>query len=558
MTANLATSTMYSAARESDPLLPSYAPAPEISQHNHHHHSQEINYGTYIDPTSTGGTPAPEQWNNRHDFPKNRGLEAGEDEEEPSRTVENTMARVFRGLFTIIFFGLVVAFVVSFLNTRDREDDPPWDDQDPHQEPQPERTIEERASAVLSSTPLIDGHNDLAIFIRSEYKNNITNARFAREFEKGGMPLHVDLPRLRSGKVGGAFWSAFVLCPANASYDMTDSNYATAVSHTTEQIDLLRRLQEEYSSDFITTSNKVFGKESEEMLLKWRSSSRRPMFGQLSIEGLHQVPPTAPMSTLRHYYDLGVRMATLTWNCHNPFADASLVWNDFSAPMKVVNGVFRPKEGAVTHRGRQVLQEMNRLGMIIDISHTSYWTQKAVLSEDEHGKRITRAPVVFSHSSAYSICPHPRNVRDDILDLVPASNSLVMVNFSPDFVSCVPASGEGIDASEPHFSLPEFFEKNNTLHQVARHITYMGQRIGYDYVGLGSDFDGMGEPPKGLEGVDKFPDLVAELLRMGVSDEDAGKVVGGNLLRVWRDAEVVSAKMKDEGIEPGLDDASGY
>jgi len=381
-----------------------------------------------------------------------------------------------------------------------------------------------------------------------------------KEFEKGGMPLNVDLPRLRSGQVGGAFWSAFVGCPVNASYDMTDSNYATAVSHTTEQIDVLKRLQARYPDDFINILTKTASStESEYMLDQWRSSSRKPMFGSLSIEGLHQVPPTAPMSTLRHYYELGVRMATLTWNCHNPFADASLVWNDYSEPPSVVNGVFRPKEGAVTAHGRRVLKEMNRLGMIIDISHTSYWTQKAVLSKDEDGPRITRAPVVFSHSSAYSICPHPRNVRDDLLDLVPESNSVVMVNFSPGFISCTSAPDHNLVSDGPRFSLPEYFEKNNTLHQVARHITYIGQRIGYDHVGLGSDFDGMGnETPRGLGGVDKFPDLVAELLRMGVSDEDMKKVVGGNVLRVWKDVEDISATMKDEGVEPGLDDASGF
>lgn len=557
---------MYSASKESDPLLPSYDLAPEISRHHHTHHSEEIDYGTYVDPTSIG----PEFWNSKNDSPaegrrrKNRGLEVGQDEEEPSRTIQDGMSRFFRGVFVLIFFGCFFALAVSFLNSRTTDNPPrpprvPHPPSSPHPDPGPERTIEERARAILRSTPLIDGHNDLAIFIRGEYKNNITSGRFTEDFEKGGMPLNVDLPRLHSGHVGGAFWSAFVACPGNASSDMTDSNYATAVSHTAEQVDLLRRLQAEYSGNFISAMKKAESRESYEMLLRWRSSNGRSMFGPLSIEGLHQVPPTAPMSTLRHYYDLGVRMATLTWNCHNPFADASLVWNDFSAPPSVVNGVFRPKEGALTDRGKQVLQEMNRLGMIIDISHTSYWTQKAVLAKDRNGNGTTRAPVVFSHSSAYSICPHPRNVRDDILDLVPGAGSLVMVNFSPDFISCTAAAKEGTDKDEPHFSMPEFYEKNNTLHQVARHITYIGQRIGYDSVGLGSDFDGMGkETPRGLEGVDKFPDLVAELLRMGVSDKDAEKVVGGNLLSVWRQVEDVSAKMRDEGVELGLDDASGY
>ena len=556
---------MYSTPKESDPLLPSYEPAPEISQHHHSSHSQEINYGTYIDPTSSATPPAQDLWNRKDELAASRRrwedseLEAGEDDEEPSRTIEDTMSRFVRGVFTLIFFGLFFAFVVSMLNSTNSDGEPsPPPRTSPRPHPGPGRTTEERAKAILASTPLIDGHDDLAIFIRGEYKNNVTSDRFKRQFEDGGMPLNLDLPRLRSGQNGGAFWSAFVACPANASYDMTDSNYATAVSHTIEQIDVLNRLQEQYPSDF-TSATKKTSRESQDMLLAWQSSNRRSMFGPISIEGLHQVPPTAPMSTLRHYYDLGVRMATLTWNCHNPFADASLVWNDFSAPPSVVNGVFRPEQGAVTDRGKQVLQEMNLLGIIIDLSHTSYWTQKAVLSKDKHGNGITRAPVVFSHSSAYSICPHPRNVRDDILDLVPKANSLVMVNFSPDFISCTSADEESTNSPEPHFSLPEFYEKNNTLHQVAQHITYIGQRIGYDYVGLGSDFDGMGErTPKGLEGVDKYPDLVAELLTMGVSDEDAKKVVGGNVLRVWGDVEDVSAKMKDEGVEPGLDDASGY
>lgn len=415
-------------------------------------------------------------------------------------------------------------------------------------------SIKDRTFSILASTPLIDGHNDFAIYIRANYKNNITSHDFRSGFEHGNLSENVDLARLRSGQAGGAFWSAWVGCPPNASFDMSNANYASAVSATLEQIDLIRRLQTQYPRDFtppIPTALDPSGREH--MILQWHAT--RSLFGPLSIEGLHQIPPTSPFSTLRLYQALGVRMATLTWNCHNAFADASLLWNGWSAPPTVVNEVSRPNEGAITTRGRQVLKEMNRLGIIIDLSHTSYWTQKAVLSADKDGNRLSRAPVVFSHSSAYTLCPHPRNVRDDILDLIPKSKSLVMVNFAPGFISCIGSSDSLAMSSDPHFSLPEFYNKNSTLHQVARHIVYIAERIGYDYVGIGSDFDGMGsEHPRGLDGVDKYPDLVAELLRMGVSDSDARKVVGANLLRVWKDVDDVAAEMAAEGAEPAVDD----
>ena len=173
--------------------------------------------------------------------------------------------------------------------------------------------------------------------------------------------------------------------------------------------------------------------------------------------------------------------------------------------------------------------------MLVDLAHVSKDTMLDVLGGRPEKWTGSAAPVLFSHSSAYGLCPHPRNVPDDILKLVKKTNSVVMVNFSPEFISCVPSNSST--------GIPEAYPPNSTLHQVARHIIYIGSLIGYHHVGLGSDFDGIFSTPEGLDDVSKFPDLVAELLKSGVTDEDAAKVVGANVLRVWADADKVALKM---------------
>ncbi len=259
------------------------------------------------------------------------------------------------------------------------------------------------------------------------------------------------------------------------------------------------------------------------------------MISPLAIEGLHQIGDS--ISNLRNYYSLGVRYATLTHNCHNPYADAAITdlpGGGFGVP--------EPLWGGVSPAGREAIKEMNRLGMIVDLSHVSPATMRDVLgaSEDWEG---SAAPIMYSHSSAYALCPHPRNVPDDILQLVKKNNGVVMVNFAPDFISCVanPANKTG---------MPDFYPKNNTLAHVVEHITHIGNLIGYDHVGLGSDFDGIPSTPEGLDDVSKFPDLVAEILRQGVSDKDAAKIAGGNILRVWKDVDVVATTMQEAGVKP--------
>jgi membrane dipeptidase len=501
---------------EADPLLSQNEPSPEVTGLDNTGKTRA--YGTQVPQYATAG-----YYSNEH---------AAENADEPSQNpVSRAVANVLGVLMILAtLFVTVMILPPGFFDPGDKRPVPH------HPLPVPphrgDHSIDGRVSRILAETPLFDGHVDLAILIRAAYKNKIHTQVFRDKFENGDLELNVDLPRLHKGKIGGAFWSAFVVCPNDASTDFSDGQYGESVSHTLSQIDLLRRLQMQYPDEF-SPADIPLDRALE--LFHNKGSFLAP----ISIEGLHQIPQTAPLSTLRLYHALGVRAATLTWNCHNAFADAALIMHNGSTTVTPYH------RGGLTPAGRDVVREMNRLGMVVDISHTSYWTQKAVLSNG-----TSAAPVIFSHSSAFSLCPHPRNVQDDILGLVKNTKSLVMVNFSPGFISCN-------ETSDP-LELPEFYEKNNTLHQVARHIVYIGEKIGYDYVGLGSDFDGMGElTPKGLEGVDKYPDLVAELLRMGVRDVDASKVTGGNLLRVWTEVEKVAQRLQTETDE-GEDDVHGY
>ncbi|MCJ1282028.1 hypothetical protein MMC26_001351 [Xylographa opegraphella] len=479
---------------EQDPLLPRDKPAPEIT-----------GYG-YSRETS-----------DQYDYSR-------QDREDEAETAPSSIASpllTIFGLFTIIIgFALLIAVLVP------GGIDLHWGDTKNET-----LSIKARVDKILSENPLIDGHNDLAIMVRYIYNNKIYDERFTEPFEKGGLKFHVDLPRLKEGRSGGAFWSAYVGCPKNGT-DFSDANYAEAVATTLSQIDLLRRLTNSYPEVFsFPTANSTAAASA------FAASGK--LISPIGIEGLHQIGNS--FSNLRLFESLGARYATLTHNCHNKYADAALITNSSGAT------VLAPAYwGGVSKEGQRLIQEMNRIGMVVDISHVSANTMLDVLGGRPEKWSGSASPVMFSHSSAYALCPHPRNVPDDILRLVKRTNSIVMVNFSPDFVSCV--------ASDASSGLPALYPPNSTLLQVARHITYIGDMIGYDHVGIGSDFDGIFDTPEGLEDVSKFPDLVAKLLELGVSDDDAGKVVGKNILRVWADAERTSAKMQESGILPAEDE----
>ncbi|EON97450.1 putative dipeptidase 1 protein [Phaeoacremonium minimum UCRPA7] len=324
---------------------------------------------------------------------------------------------------------------------------------------------------------------------------------------------------------GGAFWSVYWGCPENNT-DFSDETYAPIVQDTLHQIDVITRLKEAYPETFSPMVN------SSDALAAFKKGQ---LISPLGIEGLHQIGNSA--TNLRSYYALGVRYATLTHNCPNKYAD-SAIWG---GPTRKAPSYW----GGVSPDGRKLIKEMNRIGMIVDLSHTSDETQIDVLGGSEGAWEGSKAPVIYSHSSAWSLCPHPRNVKDSVLRLVKARKSLVMVNFAPDFVSCV--------ASDNENGMPDFYPANSTLEHVADHVIHIGNLIGFDYVGFGSDFDGIPTTPDGLDDVSKYPDLVAELLKRGVSDEDAAKVVGGNLLRVWKDVDAIALELQAKG-EPPLED----
>lgn len=295
---------------------------------------------------------------------------------------------------------------------------------------------------------------------------------------------------------------------------------------TVEQVDLMSRMQQAYPDVFSAPPDGTTAMQA------FRDGK---IISPLGIEGLHSIGNS--FAHLRMFYRMGVSYATLTHNCHNIYADAAIVEQPDGSTRK-----SNPLWHGVSPAGKKLVYEMNRLGMIIDLAHVSEDTMRDVLGAGKDDWSGSRSPVIFSHSSAQALCPHPRNVPDDVLELVKERNSIVMVNFAPDFISCA--------ASGRDDGLPNVDAEHATRERVADHIMHIVAVAGVDHVGLGSDFDGIPTVPRGLEDVSKFPALIAELLRRGLDDEDAAKVAGGNLLRVWREVDRIALEMQAEGALP--------
>jgi membrane dipeptidase len=368
-----------------------------------------------------------------------------------------------------------------------------------------------QALRILKTVPLIDGHNDIPDAIRE--RGGLDSVDFAVLQPK----LMTDIPKLRAGAVGAQYWAAYV--PVTTLH----GGEHPAV-YALEQIDLVHRLCRKYRQTFAPA-------------LTAADIERNFKAGKIScligIEGGHAIENS--LGALRMFYRLGVRYMTLThWE--------TIDWADAATDSA--------KHGGLTPFGEEVVREMNRLGMLVDLSHVSDATMVDAI-------RVSRAPVFFSHSSARVLANHVRNVPDSILKMVRANGGVVMVNFNPGFVSETVRVYEdsmarraralraaGVDSTTVADSLKvwEARAPKATLAQVADHIEHVRDVAGVNAVGLGSDFDGITEVPVGLEDVSKFPDLIAELLRRGWSEEDVKKVAGLNVLRVLGAAEKAAAR----------------
>jgi membrane dipeptidase len=333
-----------------------------------------------------------------------------------------------------------------------------------------------RARNLHRVTPLIDGHNDYPWLVRQNAGGDLALLDIATPKPA----LMTDIPRLRAGGVGGVFWSVYV--PG-------DIDGPTAVRDTLEQIDIVHRMVRTYPTAFALATTAA---DVDRVFADGRIASL------IGVEGGHSIDNS--LATLRMLYSLGARYMTLTHSHHVDWADSA------SQP---------PRLGGLSKFGEEVVREMNRLGMLVDLSHVSPEAMDDAL-------QVAQAPVIFSHSSARARHDHERNVPDHVLTQLRSNGGVVMVTFVPTFI----AAGRG------------------TLSHVADHMDHIRRLAGADHVGIGSDFDGMPRTPVGLHDVSTFPSLTAELLRRGWTDDEVRKALGQNILRVMRQAEEAAGRLQ--------------
>ncbi|VTJ56463.1 Hypothetical predicted protein [Marmota monax] len=337
--------------------------------------------------------------------------------------------------------------------------------------------LRERALALMRDFPLVDGHNDLPLILRQFHKNGLKDVNL-HNFSDG----QTSLDRLRDGLVGAQFWSAYVPCQTQDQ---------DAVRLTLEQIDLIHRMCASYSELELVTSVKAL-------------NSTKKLACLIGVEGGHSLDNS--LSILRTFYVLGVRYLTLTHTCNTPWAESSSKDIHF----------FYSNVSGLTSFGEKVIAEMNRLGMMVDLSHVSDAVARKVLE-------LSRAPVIFSHSAARSVCKSDRNVPDDILQLLKKNGGIVMVTFSIGVLQCNLLAN---------------------VSTVADHFDHIKAVIGSKFIGIGGDYDGASQFPQGLEDVSTYPLLIEELLNRGWSDEELQGVLRGNLLRVFGEVEQVREESK--------------